>query len=47
MKKILVVLLDFARYRFRGASSFHNDNLRANQGGQRAAFSPWRSLIGG
>jgi hypothetical protein len=47
MKKILVFLLAFARGRLRGASSFHNDSLRANQGGQRAAFSPWRSLIGG
>ena len=46
MKKILIVLLDFARTRVRGASSFHDDNLRANQGGQRAAFGAWRALVG-
>jgi hypothetical protein len=45
MKKILTFLFDFASAR--RASEFHDDTLRANQGCRRAAFGPWRALIGG
>jgi hypothetical protein len=45
MKKILAFLLDFARGRVGRATTFHDDNLRANQSDRRHAFSYWRALV--
>jgi hypothetical protein len=46
MKRLLALLLDFGRTKFRPASSFHDDTLRANQGDSRApTFSFWRALV--
>ena len=47
MKKILASFFAFANARVRTANAFHDDTLRANQGGKAAAFSPWRALVGG
>jgi hypothetical protein len=45
VKRILAFLVDFARAHVGGKKSFHNDNLRANQGSERV-FGPWRALVG-
>lgn len=47
MKKILSVLLGFARNRIRHSNdAFHDDKLRANQGQDSSqTFSFWRALV--
>jgi hypothetical protein len=46
MKKILAVLLEYARRRFaRERVAFHDDSLRANQPERAATFSYWRALV--
>jgi hypothetical protein len=47
MKRVLAFLLDFTSNRAaRGKTAFHDDTLRANQGGNPAyTFSYWRSLV--
>jgi hypothetical protein len=44
--KMLTILLETAPARILRADSFHDDNLRANQGGEPAGFGPWRALVG-
>ena len=46
MKTILAFLCDFGQNYFRaGRAEYHDDSLRANQGGQTASFSFWRALV--
>jgi len=47
MKRVLAFLLDFTSNRAaRGKTAFHDDTLRANQGGNPAyTFSYLRSLV--
>jgi len=47
MKKVLAFLADLFRPSLVDSTAFHDDSLRANQGGNRATFSPWRALVGG
>jgi hypothetical protein len=47
MKKLWTFIVDFTRRCVPLAGvEFHDETLRANQGGERAPYSAWRALVG-
>jgi len=45
MKRVLTLLLEYARNRLERNHSHHDDTLRANQSDRRPSFSFWRALV--